>query len=417
MFMRRNCNLRSYRRMAGALGIGFLLLNAAAGGQTTQGNTQPDTKAPKLPYKDASLPIPARVADLLQRMTLEEKVNELVWTADSAQNQVHVIDPSQTYTDATARQALAAEWGPEFKLTPRNAAILRNGVQRYQLEKSRLGIPVLFFGEGLHGYMEYGATSFPQTMGMASTWDPELVKRVYTAIGDEAGSRGAGQLFAPDLDIARDPRWGRAEETYGEDPYLVSRMGVAMVEGMQGDSFAIDRHHVMATAKHFAVHGQPEGGTNTAPGNFSERIIRENFLVPFEAVVKEAHVGSVMVSSINEIDGVPSSINHWLIGQNLRHDWGFDGYVASDDGALNGLITNHHVAHDSAEAARLALDAGAMICRSSGFTCNRTRGASKAGRCVPVSRTQPDRGAGAGCEIPPRAIRQPLCRSRLRREG
>jgi beta-glucosidase len=352
MFTGRNSFFRSYCRIAGTLGIGFLLLSAAAGGQTNQ-----DSKAGKLPYQDASLPIQTRVADLLQRMTLEEKVNELVWTEDSGENKVQVIDPTGTYTDKTARQALASEWGPEIKLTPRNAAILRNGVQRYLREKSRLGIPALFFGEGLHGYMEYGSTSFPETLGMASTWDPELVKRVYTAISDEAGSRGAGQLFAPDLDIARDPRWGRTEETYGEDPYLVSRMGVAMVEGLQGDSFMIDRHHVMATAKHFAVHGQPEGGTNTAPGNFSERIIRENFLVPFEAAVKEAHVGSVMMS-YNEIDGVPSSINHWLIDQNLRHDWRFDGYVASDDGALNGLILEHHVAHDADEAARLALDAG-----------------------------------------------------------
>jgi beta-glucosidase len=352
MFTNRNRNLRSYCRRVCALGISFLLLGVTASGQV-----KPDTKTGKLPYQDASLPIQARVSDLLQRMTLEEKVNELVWTADSTGNKVQVIDPSQTFTAETAQHALAAEWGTEIKLTPRDAAILRNAVQRYQREKTRLGIPALFFGEGLHGYMEYGSTSFPQTMAMASTWDTELVKRVYTAIADEASSRGANQLFAPDLDIARDPRWGRTEETYGEDPYLVSRMAVAMVEGLQGDSFAIDRHHVLATAKHFAVHGQPEGGTNTAPGNYSERIIRENFLVPFEAAVKEAHVGSVM-ASYNEIDGVPSSINHWLLEQNLRDEWGFDGYVTSDDGGLNGLILEHHVAHDPAEAARLALDAG-----------------------------------------------------------
>jgi beta-glucosidase len=352
MFTRRNCNPNLCFRLACALGFGFLLLGAAASGQTNR-----NAKPGRLPYQDASLPIQARVADLLKRMTLEEKVNEIVWTEEKAANKVQVIDRTNTFTDETARQAFAAEWGPEMKLSPRNAAILRNGVQRYLRENTRLGIPALFFGEGLHGYMEYGSTSFPETMGMASTWDPALVKRVYSAIADEASSRGADQLFAPDLDIARDPRWGRTEETYGEDPYLVSRMGVAMVEGMQGDSFAIDRHHVMATAKHFAVHGQPEGGTNTAPGNFSERIIRENFLVPFEAAVKEAHVGSVM-ASYNEIDGVPSSMSHWLLEQNLRRDWGFDGYVTSDDGGLNGLVLEHHVAHDSAEAARLALNAG-----------------------------------------------------------
>ena len=353
MLRERNLNRRTYLVIVGA----GLMWSGFVFGQTGQDAASRDANAAKLPYQDASLPIAERVADLLKRMTLDEKVNELVWTADSAENKVQVIDPTGTYTDKTAERALAAEWGPEIKLTARDAAILRNGVQRYEREKSRLGIPVTFFGEGLHGYMEYGATSFPETMGMASTWDPALVKRVYSAIADEAASRGADQLFAPDLDIARDPRWGRTEETYGEDPYLVSRMGVAMVEGMQGDSANIDRHHVMATAKHFAVHGQPEGGTNTAPGNFSERIIRENFLVPFEAAVKEAHVGSVMVS-YNEIDGVPSSINHWLVQQNLRHDWGFDGYVMSDDGALNGLVFTHHVAHDVQEAARLALDTG-----------------------------------------------------------
>ena len=352
MFTNGYCSFRSCCRPTGALGICLLLLGGAAGGQV-----QPDTKAGKVPYKDASLPIQARVADLLQRMTLEEKVNQLVWTADSPGNKVEVIDPTQTFTAEKAQHVLAAEWGPELQLTPRDAAILRNAVQRYLREKTRLAIPALFFGEGLHGYMEYGSTSFPQTIGMASTWDPELVKRVYTAIADEASSRGAGQLFAPDLDIARDPRWGRAEETYGEDPYLVSRMAVAMVEGLQGDSFAIDRHHVLATAKHFAVHGQPEGGTNTAPGNYSERVIRENFLVPFEAAVREAHVGSVM-ATYNEIDGVPSSINHWLLEQNLRREWGFDGYVTSDEAALNELILVHRVAHDEAEAARLALDAG-----------------------------------------------------------
>ena len=233
------------------------------------------------------------------------------------ERQAQLIDPTGTFTDEQARKILTNEWGNELKFTPRQAAILRNAVQRYQREKTRLGIPVVFHGEALHGYMEYGSTSFPQALGLASTWDPALVKRIFTAIGDEAGSRGSGQVFSPVLDLARDPRWGRTEETYGEDPYLVSRMGVAAIEGLQGDSFLIDRHHVMATAKHFAVHGQPEGGTNTAPGNYSERIIRENFLIPFQAAVEEARVGSVM-ASYNEIDGVPSHINHWLLNRVLR---------------------------------------------------------------------------------------------------
>lgn len=305
-------------------------------------------------YKDAKLPIADRVADLLPRMTLEEKVYQLTggW-----ENGIHVIDPTGTFTDESARQTLKAEWGAEIQFTPKRAAILRNAVQRYQMEKTRLGIPAMFLGEALHGYMEYGSTSFPQALGLASTWDPKLVKRIFTAVGDEAGSRGAGQVFSPVLDIARDPRWGRTEETYGEDPFLAGRMGVAAITGLQGDDFLLNRHHVLATAKHFAVHGQPEGGTNTAPGNYSERIIRENFLVPFQAAVQEAHVGSVM-ASYNEIDGIPSHVNHWLLDKVLRQEWGFNGFITSDGDGLQMLVGTHHVAKDMADAARQALDAG-----------------------------------------------------------
>ena len=219
-------------------------------------------------YKDASLPIEDRVADLLPRLTLEEKIEQI---SSGWESKLEVIDPTGTYTSEQARKIILNTWGTETPFTPRQSAILRNGVQRYQREKTRLGIPVIFMGEGLHGLMEYGSTSFPQALGLASTWDPILVKKVFTAVGDEAGSRGVGQVFSPVLDIARDPRWGRTEETYGEDPYLASRMGVSAIEGLQGDGFMIGRHRVMATAKHFAVHGQPEGGTNTAPGNYSER--------------------------------------------------------------------------------------------------------------------------------------------------
>lgn len=323
---------------------------------------KPATASGTPPYKDASLPIEDRVADLLPHMTLEEKVFQLTGGWDG---QIEVIDPTNTFTSESARRTLAAEWGAEVKFTPRDAAILRNGVQRYLREKTRLGIPAMFLGEALHGYMEYGSTSFPQALGLASTWDPALVKRVFTAVGDEAGSRGAGQVFSPVLDIARDPRWGRTEETYGEDPFLASRMGVAAIEGLQGDNFLIGRSHVLATAKHFAVHGQPEGGTNTAPGNYSERIIRENFLVPFQAAVQEAHVGSVM-ASYNEIDGVPSHINHWLLGRVLRQEWGFQGYITSDGEGLQMLVGTHHVAYNNADAARQAIAAGVDYDLSSG---------------------------------------------------
>jgi len=328
--------------------IGLFTFTLTASAQETPATT------PALRYKNASLPIEDRVADLLARMTLEEKIDQI---ADGWETHVGIVDPTNTITAEQARKVLADEWGEEHKIPPRQFALIRNGIQRYQLEKTRLGIPEMFLSEGLHGVMEYGSTSYPQALSLAATFDPVLVKRVFTAVGDEAGSRGLGQVFSPVLDIARDPRWGRTEETYGEDPYLVSRIGIAAIEGLQGDSFMIDRHHVLATAKHFAVHGMPEGGTNTAPGNYSERIIRENFLVPFQAAVQEARVGSVM-ASYNEIDGVPSHINHWLLDQVLRGEWGFKGYITSDGEGIQMLVNTHHVAYDNADAGRQALAAG-----------------------------------------------------------
>ena len=305
-------------------------------------------------YKNPNLPIEDRVADLLSRMTLEEKIGQIAPPADRG---AHVIDPTGTFNDESASTMLNRWYDADLVFPARKAAILRNGVQRYLKEKTRLGIPQVFMGEALHGFMEYGSTSFPQALSLASTWDPDLVHQVFTAAGDEAASAGMGQVFSPVLDIARDPRWGRTEETYGEDPFLAARMGVAAITGLQGDSFVINRHHVVATAKHFAVHGQPEGGTNTAPGNYSERIIRENFLVPFQAAIQEAHAGSVM-ASYNEIDGVPSHVNHWLLDKVLRQEWGFRGYITSDGNGLQMLTETHHIAANNADAARMALAAG-----------------------------------------------------------
>jgi beta-glucosidase len=319
---------------------------------TTNAVTKTDTGVPR--YKDASLSIEDRVADLLPRMTMDEKIDQI---ATGWEQRMEVLDLTGTITSDEARKVILNEWGVEQKISPRRMATLRNAVQRYQVEKTRLGIPVIFYSESLHGLMEYGSTSYPQALGLAATWDPALVKKVFTATGDEAGSRGVGQVYSPDLDIARDPRWGRTEETYGEDPYLVSRMAVAAIEGLQGDSYLIDRHHVLATAKHFAVHGQPEGGTNTAPGNYSERVIRENFLVPFQAAVEEARVGSVM-ASYNEIDGVPSHMNRWLLDKVLRQEWGFKGYVTSDADGIEHMVDVHHVAYNIRDAARLAIHAG-----------------------------------------------------------
>jgi beta-glucosidase len=368
-------------RLISFLNIVMLCVSAAS----AQSKTDAQNSAPK--YRNPNLTVEERVADLLPRMTLEEKVEQI---SGGGRGQVNLIDPTGTFTTEQARETMGRWWDPDLVFPPKRAAILRNGIQRYLLEKTRLGIPDLFMGEALHGFMEYGSTSFPQALGLASTWDPELVHQVFTAAGEEAGASGAGQVFSPVLDIARDPRWGRTEETYGEDPFLASRMGVAAITGLQGDSFMIGRNHVLATAKHFAVHGQPEGGTNTAPANYSERIIRENFLVPFQAAVEEAKVGSVM-ASYNEIDGIPSHINHWLLDRVLRQEWGFRGYVTSDGDGLQMLIGTHEVAANKADAARLAIAAGVDYDLSDGSVYRTLLGQVKQG-IVPESEV--DRAAG-----------------------
>jgi beta-glucosidase len=306
------------------------------------------------PYKNPHLAINERVADLISRMTLEEKVAQITGGGRETKG---MIDVSGQLPYKNVEEMLKELNSPYNKIGPREQALIHNALQRYQMEKTRLGIPGMSFGEGLHGFMAYGGTSFPQALGLASTWDPVLVKQVFSVVGKEMGSSGVGQAFTPVLDLARDPRWGRTEETYGEDPYLGSRMGVAAIQGLQGETFLIDRRHVMATAKHFAAHGQPESGTNMAPANFSERELRESYLFAFEAAIREGRAGSVM-ASYNEIDGIPSHVNHWLLGKVLREEWGFPGYVTSDGHGLQMLYQTHHVAADAAEAARKALAAG-----------------------------------------------------------
>ncbi|HEY3974634.1 MAG TPA: glycoside hydrolase family 3 N-terminal domain-containing protein [Candidatus Sulfotelmatobacter sp.] len=301
-------------------------------------------------YRNPNLPAEVRAADLLKRMTLEEKVDQLAGGRRRARA-TESPEAKQIF------EAMGKIYREDSQVSPHDAAAARNAAQHYLVEKTRLGIPGIFQGEALHGFMAYGSTSFPQVLGLASTWDPGLVQQAFNAAADEMASAGVNQAFSPVLDLARDPRWGRTEETYGEDPYLVSRMAVAAINGLQGATWVIDRHHVMATMKHFAAHGQPESGTNTAPANFSERDLRETFLVPFRAAVQEAHVGSAM-ASYNEIDGIPNHINHWLLDRVLRQEWGFRGYVTSDGNGLQMLVDTHHVAADFGEAARKALAAG-----------------------------------------------------------
>ena len=320
------------------------------------------------PYRNPKLPVEQRVADLLSRMTLEEKVAQMegAW-----ENKSFHKDPQTMFVDEKGnflpeRAAVLMKDGlgqisrPSEGRGPREMAEFTNTVQKWMKEHTRLGIPVMFHDECLHGHVAIKGTSYPAAIGLASSWDPELLHEVFTATAAEARMRGAQQCLAPVLDLARDPRWGRTEETYGEDPYLVSRLGVAAIAGFQGVGPTIDKAHVLATAKHFAVHGQPEGGTNVAPGNYSERVVREYFLKPFQAAVQEAHVGTVM-ASYNEIDGVPSHANKHLLKEVLRQEWGFDGALVSDYFGIAELIKIHHVAATPAEAARMALDAGVDI--------------------------------------------------------
>jgi beta-glucosidase len=241
---------------------------------------------------------------------------------------------------------------------PREGAMFANAMQKWLIENTRLGIPAILHDEILHGHMAKGSTSFPQPIALATTWDPEFIAKIFTAGALEARARGSHQVLGPNLDLAREPRWGRTEETYGEDPYLTSRMAVAIVKALQGPAAPrIDENHVIATAKHFAAHGQPESGTNIGPANFSERTLREVFLPSFKAAVTEAGIMSVM-PSYNEIDGVPSHANRWLLQKLLREEWGFAGHVVSDYYAIPQMVDLHHVATDKSAAAKLSIEAG-----------------------------------------------------------
>jgi beta-glucosidase len=346
------------RRAAASLCAALFVTSAVLFAPRTRSQVSPPD------YKNPRLPVERRVADLLGRMTLEEKVAQLVclWAErpETAPGNGFSADRGDF---SPARAAVSMKNGvgqiarQRERKDPKDAARFANAVQKWLVENTRLGIPAIFHDEILHGLMAPKGTSFPTPIALASSWDTELVTRVFTAAALETRARGSHFVLGPNLDLAREPRWGRTEETYGEDPYLVSRMGVAAIRAIQGPGPGVDDAHVIATAKHFAAHGQPEGGTNIAPVNVSERVLREYFLPSFEAAVKEAGVLSVM-ASYNEIDGVPSHANRWLLGKVLREEWGFDGLVVSDYYGIPQLVSLHKVANDKAEAARLAIEAG-----------------------------------------------------------
>ena len=323
-------------------------------------------------YRDPKLPAGKRCADLLKRMTLEEKAAQMIcmWQKKTET----LVDADGRFDEAKAKKAFKKGHGlgqvgrPSDAgkgVGPRAMAELTNAIQRFFIENSRLGIPVIFHEECLHGHAAVGGTSFPQPIGLAATFDPALIEELYSMTAAESRVRGTHQALTPVVDVARDPRWGRVEETYGEDPYLVSKLGVAAVKGFQGDRTFTDGRHVIATLKHFAAHGQPESGVNCAPANYSMRVLREVFLPPFKAALDEGGAISVM-ASYNEIDGVPSHANPWLLGDVLRKEWGFKGFVVSDYYAIWELnlrpdTRGHAIAPDKKEACRLAVEAGVNI--------------------------------------------------------
>ena len=360
--MRRSASARPRPWRAAAVLL-CAALAAAAGLRAPAASSQGATPD----YKNPRLPVERRVADLLGRMTLEEKVAQLVCLWAERPQVGPQTDFSADRGDfSPERAAVVMRHGigqiarQRERKDPRDAARFANALQRWLVEKTRLGVPAIFHDEALHGLMAQNATHFPQPLALASSWDTELVTRVFTAAALETRARGSHQVLGPNFDLAREPRWGRTEETYGEDPYLVSRMGVAVVKALQGQGPGVDGEHVMATAKHYAAHGQPEGGTNIAPANYSERVIREVFLPPFEAAVREAGIHSVM-ASYNEIDGVPSHASRWLLEKVLRQEWGFQGHVVSDYYGIPQMMSLHKIVPDKPEAARVALEAGVDI--------------------------------------------------------
>jgi beta-glucosidase len=354
---------RRFRRFTALLSLSLIAIAVALPlTETSSQTTTPD-------YQNPRLPIEQRVADLLSRMTLEEKIAQVV-TLWVRKPQERDLNGAWSFPDrgdfSPEKAAVVMKHGvgqiarQRERKDARQGAIFANAVQKWLKENTRLGIPAMLHDEILHGHMAQGSTSFPTPISLASSWDTELIARIFTVAALETRIRGSHQVLGPNLDLARDPRWGRTEETYGEDPYLASRLGVACIKAIQGPGPNIDGEHVMATAKHFAAHGQPEGGTNTAPVNVSERILREIFLPTFEAAVKEAGVHSVM-PSYNEIDGVPSHGNYYLLEKILRQEWGFRGFVAADYNGIAELVTRHNIAVDRAEAAKRSLEAGVDI--------------------------------------------------------
>ncbi|RZK38938.1 MAG: beta-glucosidase, partial [Hymenobacter sp.] len=344
--------------MPNYLALGLCLLSATA----------TYAQATKPLYQNRQATTEARVQDLLARMTVEEKVGQLStllgW--EMYQKEGQKVSASVAYKKAVDERHIGALWAtlradPWTKktlltgLNPKLAAEATNALQKYAVEHTRLHIPLLLAEECPHGHMAIGTTVFPTSIGQSSTWDPALIKRMATTIAAEARVQGAHIGYGPVLDLAREPRWSRVEETYGEDPVLNSQMGVAMVQGFQGNSLKSGAN-IVSTLKHFTAYGVPEGGHNGGSISTGQRELFQSFLPPFRAAVK-AGAQSIM-TAYNSIDGVPCSANPYLLTDVLRQQWGFLGFTVSDLGSISGLVNNHHVAATAPEAAALAINAG-----------------------------------------------------------
>jgi beta-glucosidase len=304
-------------------------------------------------YLDASLPIDERVEDLLGRMTPDEKLAQIgsIWVFE-------ILDGTAVDRGKAAKR-LGAGIGQITRVAGATnldmpaVAALANEIQRFLIEETRLGIPAIVHEECLHGFVARDAVCFPQSIGLAAAWDPALLETIARGLGRELRAAGAQQGLAPIFDVARDPRWGRIEETYGEDPYLVAELGAAYVRGLQGDGADL----VLATGKHMVGHGVPEGGLNRAPAHIGPRELADVFLFPFEAAVRDAGMRSMM-HAYEDVDGVPCVASRELFTTTLRDEWGFDGIVVSDYAGIEELVTSHAVVGELSEAAVLSLEAG-----------------------------------------------------------
>lgn len=335
-------------------------------------------------YRKADLPVEQRVADLLKRMTPEEKARQLDMYAGNGYVvkavREHGIEKDAQGKSPGNKEGLFSKFStpthaaPDALLMPENLAEIlgglgvgafhdiyptaaqSNALQDWVMKHSRLGIPAMFIEEGLHGSMAFDETIFPPPINLASTWNVDIARKTGAAIASEMRANGIDMSLGPVVDLSRDPRWGRVEETMGEDVWLVAHMALNFVEGMQGESLASD-HNIVATPKHFAGHGSPESGVNTSSLHAGEREMRSSLLKTFELPIRDGKAMSVM-AAYHERDGIPCAADPWLMTEVLRNEWGFTGFVISDLGAIRNLLVRYHVAATPEDAICMSITAG-----------------------------------------------------------